>query len=249
VDKGFHVAWSADGSSTLTLNMTGRAEVFDFMDNPIQALHGAGALRLTLSGNPVLISGPVESVAEARPDELLADSAHDFARREDGDRHGWSYGYTVERPVTAVSSTQPASLAASALNPTALLQDDWDVYWGAERYPYLKIGREVMQPAVDGQSQVWAIRRWTASSAGPIKLNLVLRKQEVGGDGVDALVRRDGITVWSQQLTTTETLEQTLPLAVEAGSNIDLVLRPGPNLDGAFDGVEAVMRITRAATH
>jgi hypothetical protein len=176
---------------------------------------------------------------ETRADQLLADSVVDFATAPGQKRNGWSYGYRIASPRSAE--------AGSGFSNVDVLRDDWSIYWGAARYSYLKIGREVAQPAVAGSDQIWAIRRWTASDIGPIDLHVSLRKQEAGGDGADAMLVVDGKTIWRQRVPAQAARYVTRVMA-ELGTTIDLVVTPGPGLDGAYDGVSSSLRITRPKT-
>jgi hypothetical protein len=236
----FHVAWSADGVPALAVKTAGTTRIYDMMDNVIRHHSGPGTLHLRLSGEAVFISGPVESIAETRPDELVADSMSDFATDPGQERNGWTYGYRI----VSAQSTEPVSRFSNA----DVLRDDWSIYWGAERYPYLKIGREVTQPAVAGHEQIWAVRRWTTSKAGRIDVTVSLRKQQAGGDGADALLVADGKTIWRQRLTATTTARYAARVMAKVGTTIDLVITPGTALDGAYDGISSTLRITRPST-
>ncbi len=235
----FYVAWSADGTPVLAVKTAGATQIHDIMDNEIRYSSRADTLHLKLSGEPVFISGSVENIVETRPDQLLADSVVDFATAPGQKRNGWSYGYRIASPQSAE--------AGSDFTNADVLQDDWSIYWGAEQHPYLKIGREIAQPAVAGSDQIWSIRRWTASDVGPVDLRVSFRKQESGGDGADAMLVVDGKTIWQHRVPAQAARYVTRVMA-EVGTTIDLVVTPGPALDGAYDGVSSSLRITRPKT-
>jgi hypothetical protein len=223
------VAWSTDGATTLRPRPDGGLRIVR-LDGRSAALPDGAAI--PLSDEPVFILGPVQAIAEHRPDRVIADSATDFA-----DRQGignWSYG---------------GAPAASGFREARWSSNDWGHFWADPLLPYMSIERFAMQPSVDGEGPVGAVRRWRSPYDGAATIALSIDLKSDRGDGVRAEIRRDGVGIWTAELGTPGNPRQrdlTLPIVLAKGTQLDFAVTPASGrLD--FDNTDIRIRITAPA--
>jgi hypothetical protein len=141
---------------------------------------------------------------------LLADSREGFSDVQG--QCGWTYGYLP-------SGAEPFTLLSHFIaSPTPM----WRV--STSTPPWSTIYREKQHP-----NQVplqWIARRWTSPVRGALSVKGHAAKADSGGNGVTALVRVDGVTVWEERVDDSVARDFALQVDAVVGTTIDLIIAP-----------------------
>jgi hypothetical protein len=141
---------------------------------------------------------------------------------------GWSYGYIEP---AADNTFQPMAEFVPAEGTTAA------TWWSKQADYWTKLTASTAHPngtmTSGGRKQIvqQAVRRWTSSVAGTIKIGINVYKQDntPGQNGVVASVVVDGVEVWSKMLASDDGVGlrgDVMSADVHVGSTIDLVVDP-----------------------
>ncbi|HTB81518.1 MAG TPA: choice-of-anchor tandem repeat GloVer-containing protein [Opitutaceae bacterium] len=172
------------------------------------------------------VSAPLPPPTAPNSGTILADSSRDFSATAQ-DANGWLYGYFYGRSVSF-----------------QLLTNHGTAWTGI--YPSLSIDAQTQYPSVDGLAQVSAVRRWTSTYEGNVR---IVGRFEIGhdGDGVGVTVLLDGQPVIPRLIIgnsgTTEVKSFNFVQAVHHGTTIDFAVDPGPGRDDSRDTTQVAATI------
>ncbi|HWK45052.1 MAG TPA: hypothetical protein VNT30_10040 [Stellaceae bacterium] len=226
------IAWSEAGTTELRLRTAGPLTIvrLDGREVPTQPIGDTVALDLT--SEPIFIRGPIAGITGRRGDQVIADSATDFADHQGAGN--WFYG----------------SATASGFREARWSGNDWGDFWADPQLPFLSIERLAMQPSLEDDGQpVPAIRRWRSPYQGAATLSVTMERGADQGDGVHAEIRLDGELLREAELGTPgheKRLDIAIPIALRKGAILDVAVSPASSrLD--FDNTAVRIRITAPA--
>ena len=223
------VAWSA-GNTQYTLASTEPVHVVDLMGGDRTVAPRNGMVSIPLDTNPVYIVGGL-SAATGQPGggrTVIADSGTDFSLEQG--RQGWSYGM-ITRPdgKLTLGSSFPKNFMPLQPSPSG---DSWITPVS----PTLKIKARIMHPGRVAGAAAWAVRRWSAVAAGPVRISGAVDLADPKNAGVSFAIVVDGRVAYAAALHGDGSSAKTtfdLPLTVAAGETIDFCL--GPDAAGGID--------------
>jgi hypothetical protein len=237
--QSLRMIWSVNpGTTTFTVNAANSLSVTDLMGNETILPASAGRVQLALTDAPIYVVGPIQSLPP--PDvTVLADGAKDFSGTQG--QANWYYGYFA-------SGATPGPYSTSGFTQMATYTcDDWNYQWCGPA-AWLNIMSQQMEPSAANGLQLWAVRRWVSTVAGPVRIKGRFDSTSNQGDGVHAQIFVDGVPVFSQQLSAGTVLGAAfdLQLTVRNGSLVDFAVDPGPSTNNNYDATAFNARITQA---
>jgi hypothetical protein len=241
------VAWTSDPPAKLRLDSDERVVVLDMVGRQTMTIDKGSAGTLILDSSPVYIVGNVGRVMAVEPGKLLADSVEDYSDQQG--KAGWSYGFDDGRG--AGDSLNSAAYAADDFKLMVPVTDRWGRKWGEPRYPWLAVGPYSTHPSRSAGRPISAIRRWTSSASGPVRIRGHIIHAAQQGDGVTAHIAVDGRLVLSANLGGawgTQEIEYDVNANLRSGSRVDFIVTPGPHGDINFDSTTFEARIIRDAS-
>lgn len=229
--QGIWVCWSETETTSLVFQTTAPLREIDMVGGEQKLAPDNGQVTVKLDGQPVYLiadqASTVASVRErARSDQVMADAATGFAGEQG--QNGWSYfSYTSNKNGTA--PYDPAQV--EPMNYT-VTPGDWGHQWTGSGQ--LEIDSDKVKPAVENGNQQWAVRRWTSTTGGDLRLMGEVTRGDKG-DGVGLKIFVDGRPVYSKMIPPKgeEKIDQTI--TVKPGSLVDFAITPGPGTDASFD--------------
>jgi len=169
----------------------------------------------------------------------VADSAFDFTRGGVQGERGWSYGYYDQRSdlVSGNGRYEPSELVEftnEGPGPVTIDGNHWNgTFWDLElnsdirRGPWTQIACAGGHPAANGggpnREIQWAMRRWTSSVAGTVRIEGRLRNISENGDGTVGRILVEGVEVWSQATNGEEHI-YSVEVEVDSGDRIDFAI-------------------------
>ena len=233
------VLWSTAPPSRLLLRTTQPLTLIDLMGNARTLQPQSGAINLTVTNDPMYLLGHLDSVQEVGRDLLLADSVNDFNGVQGATPGTWTYGYYKAA----------APYATNGFQTMAWTHTDYNDCWQCP-YAYGLISNTVASPSYDGDTPVWAVRRWTSNVTGKAHLTGTANHASDGGDGTGVKILVDGREVFSTTVgapggSTSASFDLSVPVGV--GSVIDFAVTPGAGTDINFDAVDYRAQITLPA--
>jgi hypothetical protein len=235
------VAWSSDLQAKLRLDSDEQLTVLDVVGRQTTTIDEGSAGTLVLNDTPVFIVGSVRRITAIGHSKVVADSVNDFSDQQG--KAGWSYGYGTgadDGPDSATPDFQD-------MVPVA---DPWHRKWGQPRYPWLAIDPRDAHPSRSEGRPIWAIRRWTSSVNGPVRISGRIIRSAPQGDGVTAHIAVDGRFIFSANLggaSSTKGIEYEFKADLRSGSKVDFIVTPGPHDDINFDSTKFEALIIRDA--
>lgn len=237
------VAWASDPPVKLRLDPAERVVVRDLVGRQTAIIDAGSAGTLVLDRTPVYIVGGVRRIREVERGTVIADSVDDFSDQQG--RDGWSYGYAEGSP-----TREKPDLAAYDFELMVPTADTWRRQWGQPRYPWLAIAARGVHPSRSKGHPIWAIRRWTSSAEGPVRISGRIVSSTSQGDGVTAHIAVDGRIAFSAVLggqSSTKDIGYDVKAELRPGSKVDFIVTPGPGDDIDFDSTRFVARIIEDA--
>ena len=231
------VLWSTAPPSRLLLRTTQPLTLIDLMGNARTLQPQSGVINLTVNNDPMYLVGHLDGIQEVGRDLLLADSVNDFNGVQGTAPGAWTYGYY---------KAASAAYDASGFQPMTWTHTDYNDCWQCP-YAYGLLSNTVSSPSYDGNTPVWAVRRWTSNSAGKAHVTGTANHATDGGDGTGIKILVDGREVFSATVgasggSTAASFDLSVPVGV--GSVIDFAATPGPGTDINFDAVDYRAQIT-----
>jgi hypothetical protein len=170
--------------------------------------------------------------------DALADSVADWSEVGTQGLRGWSYGFWNQtadgdgifapEEFTPFPRNTPEGNTVSATNA-------WDGgRWRSAAAPLVEVTQNGGKPQVTGGT-TWAIRRWTSTRAGPVRLMGVIGHQG-GGDGITGRLLVDGVELTSRAVTNL-TVGYSVVAQLAIGTRVDLVLDPNADETGDADAL------------
>jgi hypothetical protein len=164
---------------------------------------------------------------------VVANSIAEFSNTQG--RNNWFYGY-YNRTLDADRAYQPANFIAfpndggpwgpnNYYDPS---NGNWRFYPGYPPWTAININ-DAHGNGTNSGHEHWAIRRYVSEVDGPVTISGVLAKSNTnGGDGVTGHIFVDGLAVFSQSVSGTDStgISYSVPVQARAGSFIDLALTP-----------------------
>jgi len=113
---------------------------------------------------------------------------------------------------------------------------EWTEHGGAAgtNGPWTRHRSSWGQPGTVNSTFHYAVRRWVGEVNATINIAGYFQGQSSNGDGVVASVFVDGVSKWSQTLTTTTQVNYSINVPISVGAKVDFVIDPRDN-DG-YDG-------------
>ena len=216
--------------------------MLDLVGRQTMTIDKGSAGTLVLDNTPVYIVGIARRVMAVEPGKLLADSVEDYSDQQG--EAGWSYGFDDGRG--AGDGLNSAAYAADEFKQMVPATDAWRGKWGQPRYPWLAIGLRDAHPSRSAERPIWAIRRWTSSASGPVRISGHIIHAAQQGDGVTAHIAVDGRLVLSANLGGawgTQEIEYDVKANLRSGSRVDFIVTPGLHGDINFDSTTFEARI------
>ena len=243
--KQVRVAWSTQLTARLRLETDETLAIVDIMGRQTFLVPEGGGIDLLINDVPVYVIGNVRRIAEARRDELLADSVEGYSDQQG--EAGWYYGYYHGGPGQG-DGLDPGAYRDDHFEPLERVTDQWSQKWGDHRHPWLSIGPRNAHPSRAAGRPVWAVRRWVSNVSGRVRVSGRIAINKEKGDGVTARIFVDGRVIFAADLGGAEHPEAVsyeLEVALANGSRVDFALGPGPQGDINFDSSAFTARITR----
>jgi hypothetical protein len=181
-----------------------------------------------LDDSPVYIAGPLRGLPDPPVQgALLADSREDFGA---GAINGWSYG-TFSEGKTVFTPL-----------PTYSLTDAQAQWTGAD--PSISITSVSQYPSVRDGLPVTAVRRWTSTYEGKIRVTGYFSCGTTG-DGVGATFSINGTPQFHSLLNTANGVVHYFDLVetVHVGSTVDFAVDPGPGINTDSDTTSTIFTI------
>jgi hypothetical protein len=159
---------------------------------------------------------------------VVADSKREFSMIQD--LEGWSYGYyraSADPDGEYQPDTDFQRLVACAddiWRPACVALDSPDYRWTL-------IMAELQHSSVDPELQL-SVRRWVSSVSGPASVSIDHHHADAGdGDGTRAVLLVDGVAIWENEISGSDTLgvQASVPITLEAGTRVELMLHPRAN--------------------
>jgi hypothetical protein len=182
------------------------------------------------------------------PANLIADSVADFSSIQNSSN--WRYGYynrTADpNAIYNVADFRPLPTFSNSLyaTPAWVLSNDLQVaVWLTGARPH-GVNTNLCCTNFSSGPELWPVRRWASTVAGPVTIAGNLAKWDSGGDGVTGIIKLNGVTVWSAFIDGADILGTNYFIAANlpAGSFIDFLLVPGTTAD--HDGARFDAHIT-----
>jgi len=231
-DEFIWTCWSTFEKAGLTFTAKSPVRLIDLVGGEKQLTPVNGQITVTADESPVYVragKGVVTAVAEMpRPDQVIADSATDFAG-EQGKGH-WSYHYFGSDKTGSVPYV-PADVKPMVWTPSP---GDWEDRWFGPAQ-WFCVSQNATSPGVFSGGQGWPIRRWTSDRSGPVHILGRVDRTEKKGDGVGVKVFLDGTEIFSKMLPPQTATDIDLNATVHEQSRLDFVVTPGPGLDSSYD--------------
>ena len=171
------------------------------------------------------------------PANLLADSVADFSNVQNG--KNWRYGYynrtSDPNGIYNVADFRAMPTFSNSLFaiPAWVVSNDLQVaVWLTGGRPH-GVNTNLCCTNRAAGPELWPVRRWMSTIAGPMIISGNLAKWDTGGDGVTGMIKLNGVTIWSATVDGTNIFGTNYSVAVNvpAGSFIDFMLVPGANAD------------------
>jgi hypothetical protein len=189
----------------------------------------------TAADQPV-VSAPLPAAAAAlgalKP---IADSQTDYSKEQG--RNGWSYGYMAGKGDGKGDGKGPSGpYTDDDFQPMNNVQTMWGYVWQSPA-KYNEQSQSNSHPGdLDGRI-VWAVRRWTCTQAGTVRISGFFSHGKEG-DGTGGRVLVDGVQVYSGLVggpNRGDRIDYAVTVPVNAGSLIDIAVTPGPGADTSYD--------------
>lgn len=241
--QGIWVCWSNADTTSLVFQTNSTMRQVNIVGVEQVLTPANGQVTVKLDDQPIYLiadkATDVASVSETpRPDKILADAATGFTNQQG--QNGWNY-YTYTSNGDGSAPYDPTKV--EEMNYT-VTHGDWGYKWSGPG-PWFEIGADETQPAAADGNQQWAVRRWTSTVDGNIRLTGELKRGE-NGDGVGFKIFVDGQQVYDKLIPPKgdEKIDQTVP--VKTGSFVDFAVTPGPGTDASYDSTIFKMTILTA---
>ena len=170
------------------------------------------------------------AIAGATP---ITGSIADFSSTQGS--NGWSYGYFDAGAAPGASYSIGAFAAFDTYSAIDMRWEASAAQVGAQNNVYLSLDANGGHPngiGPDAQdSIIWAVRRYTSSSAGLFDLGYLLRKRNISnpnGGGITGHIFVDGVELLDQFIANLDGVgvQDILTVSLNAGSFIDLAIDP-----------------------
>ena len=178
-----------------------------------------------------LLFALVGSLAHAAP---IADSIADFSNVQG--QNGWFYGFFNQGPNNSLAYSPGGFQNFTTFGVVgAGVWGASNAQVGAQNNVYLSLDANGGHPngiGPDAQdSIIWAVRRYTSSSAGLFDLGYLLRKRNISnpnGGGITGHIFVDGVELLDQFIANLDGVgvQDILTVSLNAGSFIDLAIDP-----------------------
>jgi hypothetical protein len=238
------VCWSTAGTAKLTLLAKDTVQRVDLVGGSQELPPIQGRVDVAVGQEPFYLVAPVAAgtslTESARADRVIADSVLDFSGKQGQD--GWTYGYYASNK-DGSAPYRPEKVQPMTWEAT---RGDWAYGWQGPAN-WLGIGEGNCGPSAKTGSQMWAVRRWTSSVAGPV--HIVGNVSRGGqGDGVACKLFLDGKEIYAKHLAPNSSDTIDVAPTLQKGSHVDLVVTPGPGLDTNFDTTSTHLTILMPLT-
>jgi hypothetical protein len=232
------VAWSLTPGAVYDVAGGDSVHVTDMMGGEKVAPSHDGTVSIVLDANPVYVVGASRIKADHAGPRVAAYALADFSLVQGA--KGWSYG-VIARPDGAL----PVG-AAFPIDFQPLLPDPSGDGWIAPESPALKIKAAVMHPGRIKGEAAWAVRRWSADTAGAVRVTGSADLADTRSAGVVLAIAVDGHVVYAAELGggRSSKAEFDIPLTVAKGAKIDFAVGPGQAGGVDFDATHVSATIT-----
>lgn len=234
------VAWAPTAPSTITVEAETAVSVIGLDGRELRVISPKGAASLPLTERPIFIVGKVTAITESRNDQLVTDSVDDFSSRQ-SERNWWygSYG-------AADAAGSPARPGSHDFRTADIGKDKAIDRWADSRFPFLAVGRELMHPAMLGETPIPAVRRWRSDEDSTMRISGWVSREAENGDGVQLEIALDGAVVWSETIGGpghAKSAEFDFDKPIHKGTTVDFVVWPGPTPDSNIDFDATMLRV------
>jgi hypothetical protein len=216
------VAWSAAPGATYDIASDEPIRLANMMGKEASLSPKDGRISIPLGENPIYLLGRATSIAGPAIGQPIASSADDFSLTQG--MAGWSYGAMV-RP------DAPLAVGAAMAEPFEPLgSNQTHDAWVRVGSPTLQIRANMMHPGRARDVSVWAVRRWSSSVDGAIRVTGMARVDAKKSDGVRFALSVDGHVVYLADIGGAGPANQArfdIPLKVSRDAKIDFAVGPG----------------------
>jgi hypothetical protein len=236
---GIWVGWSEADPTSIVFQTKSPLREINLVGGEQKLTPVNGNVTVKLDSHPVYLvadnASDVASVTETRPDQIIADAGTGFSDTQG--QNGWGY-FTYTSNADGSAPYEPDKLAPMIYG---VVDGDWGYHWTGPGQWY-DIGAEAAHPSVADGGQGWAVRRWTSTYDGDVRLvGDVKRGAQGDGDGLKIFV--DGQPVYSKLIPPNDDEKVDQNITVKKGSQVDFAITPGPGIDTNFDACEFRMTI------
>lgn len=206
------------------------------LEMPLYIMESEEVDKVEASITATLIPLPTERKYQCT--QLLADQEIDYSSEQG--KNGWSYGSfnPLEKRSQPVLTPYTGSF-----KPLEYTETVWDYHWG-NGPSYLEIKREGGAPGTDGGMPCYAVRRWSSSHNGLVKISGFTQLYEAKeGDGSEVRILVDDIEYFRRTVLHGPMLNYHVIVPVKTGSHVDFVITPGPKGNIDFDSTRFTSKI------